>query len=139
MDYEKKLQDAGIRVTSVRLLVYKTVYEQMNNAFSIQDVMHHLPHADSSSVFRALTLFANHRLLYSIDDGSGMQKYCVCRCGQFKCCHVHFSCIECHETICLKDMHIPTVAMPDGYMVKESEFVIKGVCPKCQAKLNKLP
>lgn len=137
IDYEKKLQDAGIRVTSVRLLVYKTVYEQMHNAFSLQNVMEHLSHADSSSVFRALTLFAEHHLLHLIDDGSGMQKYCVCRCGEFKCHHVHLTCTECHETICLTNIHIPSVTVPDGYTIQEAEFVIKGICPKCQRKLNR--
>lgn len=134
MDYEKRLRDAGIRVTSVRLLVYKTVYEEMHNAFSLQDVMEILGYADSSSVFRALSLFADHHLLHTIDDGSGMQKYCVCHCGQFKCHHVHLTCTECHETICLTNVSIPPVSVPDGYLIKEAEFVVKGVCPKCQAR-----
>lgn len=134
MDYEKRLRDAGIRPTSVRLLVYKTVYEQMDNAFALQDVMKHLDYADASSVFRALTLFADHRLLHLIDDGSGMQKYCVCRCGTFRCHHVHLTCIECHETICLKEVHIPPVEVPGGYEVREAEFIIKGICPKCRGK-----
>lgn len=133
-DYEKRLKDAGIRVTSVRLLVYKTIIEQIHNAFSLQDVMALLPYADNSSVFRTLTLFAEHHLLHQIDDGSSMQKYCVCRCGTFKCHHAHLSCTVCHETICLTDVHIPTVEVPDDYIIQEAEFVIKGICPKCQAK-----
>lgn len=135
MDYEKRLTNAGIRITAVRLLVYRTIYEHTQNAFSLKDVMNLLPRADSSSVFRALSLFAEHHLLHTIDDGSGMQKYCVCRCGTFKCHHVHFTCTECNETICLKDMHIPEVALPDGYQIQGAEFVIKGICPKCKAKM----
>lgn len=134
IDYEKRLRDAGVRVTSVRLLVYKTVYEGLHNAFSLQDVMELLPHADNSSVFRALSLFADHHLLHLIDDGTGMQKYCVCRCGTFKCHHVHFTCTECHETICLKDVKIPAVDVPEGYVVEEAEFVVKGLCPKCRGR-----
>lgn len=137
-DYEERLRHAGIRITSVRLLVYKTIFEQMHNAFSLQDVMDRLPYADNSSVFRALTLFAEHNLLHLIDDGSNMQKYCVCRCGEFKCHHAHLSCTQCHETICLTDIKIPAVNVPDGYIIKEAEFVIKGICPKCQAKQNNL-
>lgn len=132
MDYKKRLQDAGIRCTSVRLLVYRTIYEEMQNAFSLQDVMDILSYADSSSVFRALTLFAEHHLLHLIDDGSGVRKYCVCRCGKFTCHHLHFTCIKCHETTCLKDMHIPAITAPEGYVFQEAEFVIKGICPKCQ-------
>lgn len=132
IDYEQKLREAGIRVTAVRLLVYRTVYEKMHNAFSLQDVMELLTYADNSSVFRALTLFAEKHLLHLIDDGSNMQKYCVCRCGEFKCHHAHLSCTVCHETICLTDVRIPFVEVPEGYIIHEAEFVIKGICPKCQ-------
>lgn len=134
MDYEKRLQDAGIRVTSVRLLIYRTIYEQMQNAFSLQNVLELLPHSDTSTVFRTLSLLVEHHLLHAIDDGFGVQKYCVCRCGEFKCHHVHLTCVVCHETICLKDIHIPVIPIPDGYKVDEAEFVIKGICPKCQKR-----
>lgn len=132
MDYEKRLRDAGIRLTAIRLLVYKTISEQMENAFSLQDVMTLLPYADNSSVFRTLTLFAEHHLLHLIDDGSGKQKYCVCRCGKFRCQHIHLTCTRCGETICMKDTPIPEVPLPDGYLIEEAEFVIKAVCPKCR-------
>ena len=95
-----------------------------------------LPYADNSSVFRALTLFAEHHLLHLIDDGSGMQKYCVCRCGEFKCHHAHLTCTVCHETICLKDTPLPTLNILDGYLVQEAEYVIKVICPKCRKKRN---
>lgn len=132
MDYAKRLQEAGVRVTSVRLLVYRTVCERMHNAFTLQDVMEQLAHADNSSVFRTLTLFVSHRLLHQIDDGSAMHKYCVCRCGQFKCHHIHLSCTRCGETVCLKDIPIPEVSIPSGFLVEETEFVVKGICQKCQ-------
>jgi hypothetical protein len=75
-----------------------------------------------------------------IDDGSGMQKYCLCNCthdNEHGCHyqhqgHVHLTCIKCHETICLEDVPIPSVPIPEGYVVHESEYVIKGICPKCQ-------
>lgn len=108
----------------------------MHDAFSLQDVMAKLPYADNSSVFRALTLFAEHHLLHLIDDGSGMQKYCVCRCGEFKCHHAHLTCTVCHETICLKDTLLPTLNILDGYLVQEAEYVIKVICPKCRKKRN---
>lgn len=136
MDYEQRLRNAGIRVTSVRILVYKTIYEQMHNAFSLQDVMDLLPYADNSSVFRALTLFAEHHLLHQIDDGSGMHKYCVCRCGEFKCHHVHLTCTRCGSTTCLTDRPIPQVEIPDEFLALEAEFVVKGLCAECQKAIH---
>ena len=131
-EYENRLAQAGIRITAVRLLVLKTITEQIHNAFSLQDVMNLLSYSDTSTLFRTLTLFAEHHLLHLIDDGSGMQKYCICQCAEHDCHHVHLTCTRCHETICLKEVPLPEVPVPQGYLVEEAEFVVKGICPKCR-------
>ena len=142
--YEDILNDAEVRITANRLLVLKTIHEDIHGAFSLYDVESKMPTMDSSSIFRALTLFAEKQLIHPIDDGSGMQKYCVCHClhddDEGGCHHghhhkhqghVHLTCIKCHETICLEDVPIPAVPIPEGYDIIESEYVIKGICPKC--------
>ena len=140
--YEDILNNAEIRITANRLLVLKTIHEDIHGAFSLLDVESKLPTMDASSIFRALTLFAEKQLLHPIDDGSGMQKYCVCHClhddddahyghHHKHQGHVHLTCIKCHETICLEDVPIPLVPIPEGYDILESEYVIKGICPKC--------
>lgn len=135
--YEQILSDAGIRITAVRLLVLRTIHERMHgNAFSLQDIMNEMVTADNSSVFRTLTLFAEKRLLHTIDDGSGMQKYCLCCCPNHdhRHGHVHFTCIRCQQTICLTDMPIPPISMPPGFEVQDIEFIVKGICPQCKRK-----
>ena len=133
-DYEQILSREGIRVTAIRLLVLKAVYNQIDGAFSLQDVLDIMETADQSSVFRTLTLFAEKGLLHLIDDGSGVQKYCVCRCEDHHHHHghIHFSCTVCHKTFCLTEVPIPSVPVPQGFEVQESEYIIKGVCPKCR-------
>ena len=141
--YEDILNNAEIRITANRLLILKTIYEDIHGVFSLLDVESKMPTMDSSSIFRTLTLFAEKQLLHLIDDGSGMQKYCVCHClhddddthhgnHHKHQGHVHLTCIKCHETICLEDIPIPLVPIPEGYDILESEYVIKGICPKCQ-------
>lgn len=135
VSYEEILSQAGIRVTAVRLLVLRTVTERMHGgAFSLQDVMQEMVTADNSSVFRALTLFAEKRLLHTIDDGSGMQKYCLCTCPNHDHMHghVHFTCTVCQRTTCLMDVPIPHIALPEGFVATDTEFIVKGVCPKCK-------
>lgn len=130
------LSQAGIRVTAVRLLVLRTVYDGVEGTFSLQDVVELLGTADSSTVFRSLALFAEKGLLHTIDDGSGMQKYCVCHCpdGRRHRGHIHLSCTVCHKTTCLTAVPIPPVPIPDGFLVEEAEYVVKGVCPLCRQK-----
>lgn len=135
--YETILSEAGVRITAVRLLVLRTITERMHGgAFSLQDIMAEMVTADNSSVFRTLTLFAEKRLLHTINDGSGMQKYCLCTCPDHdhRHGHVHFTCTVCQRTICLMDVPIPHVALPEGFEVRDSEFIVKGVCPRCSKK-----
>lgn len=132
--YENELAEAGIRITAVRLLIWRTLREQMTDAFSLSDVQDLLYTIDKSTLFRALTLFAEHGLLHGIDDGSGMQKYCVCRCGDHSHhhSHVHMTCVRCHKTWCVEDVEIPVVPLPEDFQVLEREYVVKGVCRKCR-------
>ena len=133
--YEDILKQAGIRATSNRLLVLRTIYESMHVAFSLHDMRQKMPYMDESSLFRTISLFAENKLLHYIDDGSGMQKYCLQRSNEdhpHKHGHVHITCIKCHKTICLEEYPIPIVPIPEGYELCELEYVIKGICPKCR-------
>ena len=71
------LTQAGIRPTSTRILVYEAIAEE-KNTFSLGDLEERLPSIDKSGLFRTLTLFHDHRLIHSVDDGSGSLKYCFC-------------------------------------------------------------
>lgn len=129
---EQILEHHGIRPTAVRILVYRAI-RQRSEAFSLADVENWLPEMDRSSIFRSLRLFTEHQLLHEIDDGSGIFKYCVCRCeGSHHLNHIHFACTQCGKTYCLEDHTIPLVTLPDGFEAHEVEYIIKGICPRCE-------
>lgn len=132
---EQALTEAGVRITAVRLLVWHCVNEAFRDTFSLSDLEEHLPTVDRSTLFRTLTTLAAAHLIHEIDDGSGSQKYCLCRCHDVEHHgHVHLTCTRCHRTFCLKEMKIPSVPIPDGFQVEEMEYVVKGVCRRCVAK-----
>ena len=131
-ELEHLLEHHGIRPTAVRILVYRAIHHRYE-AFSLADVENWLPEMDRSSIFRALKLFTEHQLLHEIDDGSGIFKYCVCRCeGSHHLNHIHFACTRCGKTYCLEDHTIPLVSLPDGFETHEVEYIVKGVCPRCK-------
>ena len=133
---EQYLDSHGIRPTAVRILVWDCVSAQ-SETFSLADMEHLMPHMDRSSIFRALRLFAEHHLLHTIDDGTGQQKYCVCRCKHSSHInHVHFTCLKCGKTYCLEDYTIPIVPLPEGFVMEDAEYIIKGVCERCSNKIN---
>ena len=133
---EQVLDQAGIRLTAVRLLVWRTVRHGFADAFSLADLESALPTVDRSTLFRTLTLLTGAHLLHEIDDGSGSQKYCVCHLDDTRQClgHVHLTCKQCHKTYCLTNIHIPSVPLPTGFQLEEAEYIVKGVCPQCSER-----
>jgi len=133
---EEILQQAGIRVTAVRLLIWQQVRHTIKGIFSLADLEEVLPTIDRSTLFRTLTLLSEAHLLHSVDDGSGSQKYCLCHHDDTRQCsgHVHLTCRICHQTICLPDTKIPQVSLPDGFEAEETEYIVKGICARCSSK-----
>lgn len=131
---EQIMRKAGVRVTAVRLLIWRTIRRGHAGVFSLANLEEALPTVDKSTLFRTLTLLSEHHLLDTIDDGSGSQKYCL-RDDEDPLRgvrHVHFSCRVCHRTVCLTNIALPEVALPEGFTVEDTEYVVKGVCPKCR-------
>ena len=133
---EQVLDNAGIRLTAVRLLIWRKVRHGFSDAFSLADLETALPTVDRSTIFRTLTLLTDAHLLHGIDDGSGSQKYCVCHLDDTRHCHghVHLTCRKCHRTCCLNNVRIPAVPLPAGFQIEEAEYIIKGICPQCSER-----
>ncbi len=130
---EQTLEKAGIRVTAVRLLVWREIRHSLTGAFSLSDLEDALPTVDKSTLFRTLTVLSDAHLLHDIDDGSGSHKFCVCHHDDTLHCtgHVHLTCRVCHRTFCLTDVRIPSVGLPEGFIPEDTEYLVKGICPAC--------
>ncbi|MBO5233326.1 MAG: transcriptional repressor [Prevotella sp.] len=128
---DEHLRRHGVKPTAVRSLVWKEVRE-LTETFSLADLERWMPTMERSSLFRALRLFTGHHLLHTVDDGTGQQKYCVCRCdSEHHINHIHFTCTRCGKTYCLEDFAIPVVTLPQGFQTEEAEYIVKGTCPNC--------
>lgn len=130
---EQVFEKAGIRVTAIRLLIWREIRRSFAGAFSLSDLEDALPTLDKSTLFRTLTLLSEAHLLHDIDDGSGSHKFCVCHHDDTLHCtgHVHLTCRVCHRTFCLTDVRIPSVALPEGFVPEDAEYIVKGVCSEC--------
>ena len=136
----KKIEDIllshGVRPTAVRTQIYRAAAARANT-FSLTDLEDELVTVDKSTIFRTLTLFANHHLLHETEDGSGSKKYCICH-SDHDCSiserHVHFYCERCHTTYCLDNTFIPAVTLPDGFTATAAEYVVKGLCVNCSGR-----
>lgn len=135
-DKEHLLTSHGIRPTAIRLLVIGALLRHQGT-FTLADAETMLDTVDRSTLFRTLTLFAEHHLLHETHDGSGATKYCLCH-NSHTCAveemHCHFYCTECKKTICLDEINIPQVELPEGFSPTSAEYVIRGLCPQCSTK-----
>lgn len=135
MEPEKILEEAGVRVSAVRILVLRTLYAA-KKPMSGMEIETALESVDRSSISRTLSLFASHGVVHTVDDGSGSVKYELCRDHSANHTHSdehpHFHCEKCGTTICLENATIPQIELPEGFKAHSTNFVIKGICPKCR-------
>lgn len=133
------LESKGITPTPVRKLVYKCLSEA-SASMSLSDMEKILESIDKSTISRTLSLFRNHHLLHSFNDGSGSVKYELCKAKEEDIdddTHVHFRCEQCGDTICLSSIRIPEVILPEGYSIHEVNYIITGICGRCSNRYEK--
>ncbi len=122
-----------VRNTAVRTIVLRHLLNQ-NKAQSLKDIESALTYTDRSSIFRTLKTFEEHKVIHSIEDGSGMTKYAVCADGcncEPQDLHYHYYCTKCSRTFCLFDIPIPKIQLPDNFTLQQANMVIKGLCNNC--------
>lgn len=134
----KLLQQHGIKPTSNRILVVKALAAEEHPA-SLSDLEERLVSVDKSGIFRSLVLFRDHHLVHTIEDGEGAIRYELCLShhdDEDDDMHVHFYCEHCHRVFCFYDTPIPGVPLPRGFTRESANYMIKGICDECNAKMR---
>ena len=131
------LEHKGVKPTINRILVYSTLV-QINRPVSLKDLENEMLNLDKSSIFRVLTLFAEHDVVHAFEDGRGIIHYELCHHHDGECNHsdghLHFYCETCQQSFCLEDTPLPDIHLPEGFVPHSISFVIKGECPHCAQK-----
>lgn len=127
------MQQHGIRPTANRIIVAKALAEE-SRPLTMGELEDRIGSIDKSGIFRTLTLFKEQHLVHALEDGDGT-RYELCHSHDHAIdndMHVHFHCEHCGATVCLEDLPIPKVQLPEGYEMQNANFVITGRCPKCK-------
>ena len=131
---EQLLESKSIRVTAMRLLIYKFLVENQVAA-TLTDIENTFEKADRTTLYRTIKTFVEKDIVHQIDDGTGIVKYALCEqdcsCEIETDLHLHFHCNNCNETICLTEHKIPKIKVPDGFVSENVNLVVKGICDKC--------
>jgi Fur family ferric uptake transcriptional regulator len=133
---EQQLEQRKVKPTAMRLLVLDFL-QKHSHALSLKDLENGLEQTDRVTLFRTLKTFEDHKIIHSIDDGSGSVKYAICQdtceCDFPQDIHVHFYCKVCNETQCMPKVKVPAISLPNGFAPEEANVVVKGICNKCVA------
>lgn len=91
---------------------------------------------DRVTVYRTLQTFVDKGIIHLIPttDNSVLYALCKDKCeqGHHHDRHVHFLCNECGKTICLDDVTVPEVKLPNGFRPSTAHMVVNGTCSDCQ-------
>jgi Fur family transcriptional regulator, ferric uptake regulator len=131
--YELLLQEKGIRPTAMRLLILREL-DNSSSALNLNELEFLFDKADKVTLYRTIKTFEENQLIHSIIDGKGSVRYALCSDGctcSVNDAHIHFHCEVCDHTMCLKDITVPDVELPQDYLRNSLSYVIGGICPKC--------
>lgn len=130
---EKILEARKIHPTAMRLLVLKEL-QNSEHAVSLNELESSFDTADKTTLYRTLKTFEKHKLVHSIDDGTGALKYALCD-ETCEClpeeAHIHFHCNKCGLTFCMKEFNLPPISLPKKFKAEETSLVVKGLCERC--------
>ncbi|GAA4314697.1 transcriptional repressor [Pontixanthobacter gangjinensis] len=135
-EIESVLKKHQIRPTAIRLLIYKYLSES-EVAMTLNDLESAFDRSERTTLYRTIKTFEKNGIVHQIDDGTGVAKYAldekIAEAGLPQDLHLHFHCEKCNETICLTDHKIPHISLPQGFVSKDINLVIKGLCDKCSS------
>lgn len=91
---------------------------------------------DRVTVYRTLQTFVEKGIIHQIPTTDNSVLYALCKhnCaeGHHHDNHVHFICDVCEKTICLDDVTVPSVKLPEGFEPIHAAMIVSGVCIDCK-------
>ncbi len=132
---KKILKDHSLRLTQGRMDVV-SVFLSKDFAVSHSDIESEVENQyDRVTIYRTLKSFLDRGLIHKVLDDNGTTRYALCAeaCanGDHHHNHIHFKCMTCGQTSCLEHVDIPDVKLPKGFAPKESNYLISGICDRC--------
>lgn len=131
------LRTYKLKSTSIREEVLSLLLEN-DHALSHADLEREMTtDCDRVTLYRTLKTFQEKGLIHKVLDDNGLTKYAPCTActkENHKHEHVHFKCEICGNTVCLENVQIPVMKLPNGFVAEEKNILITGICNICNKK-----
>jgi len=132
------LKEHDLRITNSRI---DTLGVFVNNHFAMSqpELEKNLgDEYDRVTIYRTLTSFLEKGLIHKVLDDAGAAKYALCthshNTREHADEHIHFKCVQCGNTHCIENLHLPDFSAPAGYTFFDTQILIHGLCPECNTK-----
>ncbi|MBP2830858.1 transcriptional repressor [Aquimarina sp. U1-2] len=112
----------------------RAILSNTQHTMSAEDIMDAMPiKVNKTTIYRILDRFVAKGEVHFITVKNGKAHYALCnQCGVSHQIHnhIHFECQVCNEVTCQPN----TLLIPDleGFTVKETQFLVIGICNKCK-------
>ena len=132
------LKNHSLRITDSRKAILG-VFLKSEVVLGESEIEHTIRHeCDRVTIYRTLSTFLEKGILHKVLDDSGAMKYALCSSGchegeTHQHDHVHFKCNHCGTTTCIEQVKVPGLHLPKGYQVAETNILLQGICPRCDA------
>ena len=91
---------------------------------------------DRVTVYRTLQTFVEKGIIHLIPTTDNSILYALCKddceAGHHHDNHVHFVCTVCNKKICLEEVTVPHVKLPEGFAPEHAQMLVSGVCGDCK-------
>lgn len=128
MDSKQLLANHKLSITEGRMNILK-IFIQSKVGLSETDIRHRLnPKTDRATIYRTLKIFRETGIIHPVSAEGSATNY-VLKKEPLE--HLHFKCTKCGDITCLANIEISGYNLPKGYTKSESNFLIIGICNKC--------
>ncbi|MFW5657021.1 MAG: Fur family transcriptional regulator [Bacteroidota bacterium] len=116
--------------TPIRKAILELMMEA-STALSEKEIQEKLAcSCDRSTVYRSLRTFLDKGIIHEVTIDS-IVRFALPN-GKIKNeAHAHFKCEVCDAVICLEHITMETIRLPKGYMPRNHNVLITGVCRDC--------
>ncbi len=136
--YDTTVASGGFRLTRQRREVYEALLETRDHPSAVQVFMRaqkRMPTISLATVYNCLETLTQVGLVRQVNFDRGPSRFCPNAHP-----HGHFMCTRCHH---VHDVDVPDAAalsrvwqLPNNYVVTQSEFSLRGLCPECVVAAN---
>ena len=131
MDPEKILHEHSLKRTGCREGIIM-VLKNAGKPLSENEIRDNLSISfDRTTFYRSFKTLLETNILHKIVIDNQFTKYALGTSTTQPVSHAHFYCTSCSMVKCLEPVKQDLSALPEGFTVRETEIIFKGLCARC--------